>query len=174
MRQLKALHRCFLKFIWNNKAHYITSSVFFSLKTQGGLGAPDIIKYYYASHLQAVISWSSQTSLNRWSEIEWGALYPVHPCSLVWPRSLHMDPILKRMCLSPMLFTMSIWCKCALKYTLSSPCPPLSNILFNPVLPDSLSFGCMLPWMQTPLFQLRNLVHPVNHEKRGRGKWRSL
>lgn len=40
--------------------------------------------------------------------------------------------------------------------------PPPCNILSNPVLPDSLAFGRLLPWLQTPLFQLRNLVHPVS------------
>lgn len=41
--------------------------------------------------------------------------------------------------------------------SLSSPCPALSNVLFNHVLPDSMS----LPWAQATLIQLRNLVHPV-------------
>lgn len=38
--------------------------------------------------------------------------------------------------------------------------PPLMNVLFNPSIPDSLSLGPVLPWVNPSLFQLRNLVHP--------------
>lgn len=63
------------------------------------------------------------------------------------------------MSIAPLLFTMSIWQRCVQKYSLSSPCPLLSNILFNPVLPDSLSLGRMWPWLQASLFQLLSLLH---------------
>lgn len=48
-----------------------------------------------------------------------------------------------------MSFILEIWKKC---------CPPFSNILFKLILPDSLSFGRMSPWVQASLFQLRNPV----------------
>lgn len=80
-----------------------------SLRTHGELGAPNIIKYYYAKHLNIIASWSSQYAPNRWSEIEMDSLYPVQPCSLIWSFSLHNDATLKRLCLAPMLFILTKW-----------------------------------------------------------------
>lgn len=56
MKQLKATQRLFLIFIWHNKAHHIASSVAFAPRSRGGLGAPDLLKYYYATHPRATIS----------------------------------------------------------------------------------------------------------------------
>lgn len=63
MAQLKLLKQWFLNFIWKDRAHRVASLVIFSPRGQGGMGAPDIHKYYLASHLRAV-SWSSLRPLN--------------------------------------------------------------------------------------------------------------
>lgn len=55
LSQLKVIHCWFLKLIWRNKANRIVRSVMFSPQTQGGLGAPDVIKYYYATHLRTTV-----------------------------------------------------------------------------------------------------------------------
>lgn len=72
-------------------------------------------------------------------------------------------PQLRDLCLAPMLFTLTIWKRCVGKYSLSSPCPLLLNILFNPDIPDSLSYSRRLPWTQAGVFQRCHLVHPVTH-----------
>ena len=161
MSQLKALHRTFLNFIWNSASHRIASSVLMAPRSQGGLGTPDIIKYYYATHLKAITSWTSRFAPNRWSEIEMEITVPAHPCSLLWPSHDKSFALLKKVCLNPMLFTLLIWRRCSGKFSLSSPCPPLINIIFNPEIPDSLSYDSMLPWTRANIFQLRHLVHPI-------------
>lgn len=40
-------------------------------------------------------------------------------------------------------------------------CPLMLNVLFNPDIPDSLSYTRMLPWTQAGVFQLYHLAHPV-------------
>lgn len=130
-------------------------------KIQGGLGAPDITKYYYATHLRAITSWSSLHAPNQWTAIEKGVLYPVHPCSLVWGSLPSLDLIFKRQCTAPMTFTLTIWRKCLKNDSLTSPCPPLVNVLFNSLIPDSMSLGRVFSWLNAPLFQLRNLVNPI-------------
>lgn len=85
----------------------------------------------------------------------------VHPCYMLRPSSaLHM-PQLWKLCLAPMLFTLSIWKRCSERYSLSSSCPPLLNILFNPDIPDSLSYKRMLPWTQAGMFRLCPFVKPA-------------
>lgn len=56
-------------------------------KIKGGLGAPDLIKYYYASHLRVLTSWTARKASTRWAEIERSVTAPVHPCYMLWPSS---------------------------------------------------------------------------------------
>lgn len=50
---------------------------------------------------------------------------------------------------------------CVTRFSLSMSCPPSSNVLFNPTIPDSLSYARVLPWAEEGLFQLHQFVHPV-------------
>lgn len=148
MSQLKALQRRSYRFIWNNASHRVVGSV--ARKNRGGLGAPDFIKYYYASHLRVLTSWTHRKAPNRWAKIEMSITSPVHPCYLLWPSSDKHMPQLRGLCLAPML------------YSLSSPCSPLINLFFNPDIPDSLSYDQMLHWTGAGSFQLRHLVNPAS------------
>lgn len=136
----------------------------FAPRSQGGLGAPDISKYYYATHLTVIISWSSRFATSRWSELELSVTSPVHPCSMLWADLTTSLSQLRHIYLGPMLFTLSIWKKCNKGFSLSSPCPPLLNVIFNPEIPDSLSYNNMYPWSQAGIFQLRHPVHPVTRK----------
>lgn len=60
------------------------------------------------------------------------------------------------------LFTLQVWCAASRWYSLSSPCPPLSNVFFNPLIPNSTSFGHWAPWTQATLLQPRHFVHPIS------------
>lgn len=82
-----------------------------------------------------------------------------HPSLLfVLAPSRHSDVVLKNVCLHLccLLVTKGIFSlHCAF------PCPSLFNIQFNPLIPDSLSYGCMLQWALATLFQLRHVVNPT-------------
>lgn len=93
-----------------------------------------------------------------------GITVPAHPCYMLWPSSDKFISQLRKISLNPMLFTLSIWKNCSGKYKLSSPCSPLTNITFNPEIPDSLSYDAMLPWTKAGIFQLRHLVNPVTRK----------
>lgn len=103
----------------------------------------------------------SKKAPNRWAKIKMGITSPVHPCFMLWPSSSKHLPQLRSILLGPMLFTLSIWKRCSERFSLSSLCPPFSSVLFNPEIPDSLSFEWMLPWTQAGVFHLRHLVNPV-------------
>lgn len=87
---------------------------------------------------------------------------PVHPCAMLWSTLDTSITHLRSLCLNPMV-TLSIWKKSLHYFSLSSPCTPLLNVLFNPEISDSLSYSRMYPWSQAGIFQLRNLVHPLTH-----------
>lgn len=123
--------------LWNNASHRIAGLVVQALWTRGGLGAPDLLKYYYATHLRAIASLMSRYAPNRWSGIEMGVTSPAHPCYMLWPSSDKYMPQLRSVCLAMMLFALLIWKRCSSRYSLSSPCSPFVNILFNPDIPDS-------------------------------------
>lgn len=142
----------FFIFIWHNKAHRVASSVVLAPRSQGGMGAPDLIKNYYATHLKAIVTWSTGIAYSRWSEIEMSVTCPVHPCSIIWSALNTSMVHLWGLCLHPMLFTLSIWKKCSQQFSLSFPCPPLLNMLFNPDIPDSLSYTQMYPWTQAGIW----------------------
>lgn len=94
------------------------------------------------------------------------SLYPAHLCSLLWSPSLLQNPKLLGLCLASMLFTLRIWRTCTTRFSFSLPCPPLSNVLFSPIIPDSLSYALESSWAEASLFQLRQFVYPVTHRLR--------
>lgn len=145
MAQLKLLKRWFLNFIWKDGAHRVASSVIFSRRGQGGMGAPDIHKYYLASYLHVMVSWASMHPPNRWTEMEMGSLLPTHPCSLVWSPALFTDPKLHDLCLGPMLFSLRIWWSCYISSHWHPPAHPFLMCYLTPFyLIVSHTPGCSL------------------------------
>lgn len=127
-----------------------------ALRSRGGLHAPDIHKYYYATPSCAVISWSSRYPPNRWSEIEMSITSPVHPC---------YGQLSQNICLnwgicffSPDAFY-SIWKYFSNRFSLSSTCPPLLKVLVKPDIPNNLSYSRLLPWTQAAVFQTRSVIN---------------
>lgn len=92
---------------------------------------------------------------------EMGVTALVHPCYMLWLSSGKHMPQLRSLCLTSMLFTLSIWKRCLERYSLSSPGLLFLNVLFNPDIPDGLSYVRILPWTQAGIFHLRQLVYPV-------------
>lgn len=74
MSQLRNLQRKCLNFVWNNASHRIAQSVVLSPRTRGGLASPDFIKYYYASHLRVLTTWTSRKAANNGPKLKWGLL----------------------------------------------------------------------------------------------------
>lgn len=109
MSQLKVTHRAFLNFIWHYTYHRIDRRVMLAPRMRGRLGTPDLIKYYYATHLKPIIAWSFRMTSSVWMEIEMSVTRPVHPCSMVWASLESSMGQLRSLCLHPMLFTLSIW-----------------------------------------------------------------
>lgn len=67
---LRVMRKLFLKFIWKNKKPRISYHILCKGKTQGGLAAPDIRRYYTAVILARMVDWSKEKCEKRWVQIE--------------------------------------------------------------------------------------------------------
>lgn len=94
-------------------------------------------------------------------KLKWDHYTQLIPALYSGPLLYFQDTKLHSLCLTSMLFTLKIWHACISKLSLSLPCPPLSNILYISIIPNSLSYPQVLPWAEVGLFQQRQIVHPV-------------
>lgn len=156
---LSFLHMAFTNFIWHFKTHNIAGSMLSTLKMGWGvLGTPELIKYYPATNLSQIVSWSTLHASNCGTEIETSQVHPKHPNSLIWTTSVHTLGEVKQSFLSPMIFTLSIWKQRLQKNSLTSSCSPLTNFLYNTELSDSLCKDQMLTWAQAKIFLINTFL----------------
>lgn len=78
-----------LDFLWNNKRHRLSRKLMCTLRSQGGMGVPDLKLYYYAAHLKHLASWSTFGSYKCWTKLEKSWLAPVHPKSFGYTPEIH-------------------------------------------------------------------------------------
>ena len=70
VKYLKQCQRVIFEFIWAHKNPRIQRKQLMNTKRQGGLGVPDIRKYYYATHLNRLIDWNRHSDTKLWVQIE--------------------------------------------------------------------------------------------------------
>ena len=154
---LRKLQSDMLKFVWNYKKHRIPRSVMTASRGDGGLAFPNLVKYYQATQLRAVVSWFPQRSFNKWTEIEKIWLAPVHPNSLLWDADVGVGP--DRL-LGSMSLLRGLWRKISREVGLKSECSLLNSFVCNPKIPDSLTHQMSWPWASRDLFHFGHLVDP--------------
>ena len=81
---LRRLQADLLRYVWNYGRHRVSRSVMTAARADGDLSFPDLVRYYQAAQLRAIVSWFPQRSYNKWTEIEKIWLAPIHPNSLLW------------------------------------------------------------------------------------------
>lgn len=67
---LRLFQRKMIQFIWGDKRPRVNKCTLFAPKTRGGLGAPDLIKYYYAAQISHLIRYHSQEPHPIWMQLE--------------------------------------------------------------------------------------------------------
>lgn len=80
------------KFVWQNKQNRIAYRTMTRSKDKGGLGLPDIEKYYKASILSRVMEWGVNPPQKLWVDIEKDCLM-VNPLSLLWKSQTHYNKL---------------------------------------------------------------------------------
>ena len=67
---LKDLRSRFVKFIWAGKSPRVRRAILTLPKERGGVGLPDPVSYYEASHLTRVVEWCTVQEEKPWIQLE--------------------------------------------------------------------------------------------------------
>lgn len=154
MNDLKALQADVIRFIWAHRRHRIPKSVVLAGKDRGGLAAPDLLKYYWATQLRRIAAWSTLYAYTRWMEIEKLWIAPIHPNAFLWTSPYVPTNVAL---LGPMLMTKNVWNKCARRFGLCSRASAMTSFLFHPALPESMT-ASFRPWFERGLFRFVDIV----------------
>lgn len=71
-RYFQVMKKMILGNIWQHKKPIIKDTILSRGKKRGGLGLPDLKKYYEATLLARVVDWKYNNQEKRWVEIEKG------------------------------------------------------------------------------------------------------
>lgn len=118
LRVFLKLQADLLNFIWAYRWQRLHRGLLFASRSQGGLGVPDLHKYYLAAHLRVLASWVTPRSFNRWTELEKLWIPLIHPNSWLWNSKI--TPVSSTL-LAPMLFAYNIWKSASKRFGLTSP-----------------------------------------------------
>lgn len=87
MPELRKFQNKVLKFIWGNKRPWVNKRTLYAPKLKGGLGVPDLAKYYHAAQLVQIIHFYSGSPQPIWMKLE-SSLHLTKPIShLMWLKS---------------------------------------------------------------------------------------
>lgn len=84
-------------------------------------------------------------------------LAPIHPNNLWWNSNSQVDP---GHIVGAMAQLRNIWRATSCQHTLHSEALLLTALLYNPTVPDSLTFPMSSPWAMWNLFHFGHLVDP--------------
>uniref|UniRef100_A0A803KCY8 Reverse transcriptase domain-containing protein n=1 Tax=Xenopus tropicalis TaxID=8364 RepID=A0A803KCY8_XENTR len=159
---LQDIQRSIFQFVWGKSSHRIAKTVMMASKRQGGLAAPNILKYYEATHLRQILGWTTLHTRTRWAQIESLWMEPIHPSVYIWDVSNQHKA--QPEALSAVKFTLHIWQCCKNKYRLISQKPLLTPILANPSFPPGMSIMFQTHWKQKALFTVQDFLNPLTNK----------
>lgn len=114
------------------------------LAMRGGLAFPYLFRYYYATYLWAIASWTTLSTYNRWTQIDklWIAL--LHLNNLLWNTDADVP---SASLLHTMNLVRNIWRQLKRTQSLQSEASLLTAFFYNPKLPFRLTRQLMIsPW----------------------------
>lgn len=117
-----------VKFLWKQKRPRITYDQLRKPKTKGGIGLPDLKKYFWACHSSRIVDWSLHNHCKDWVQLE-NSFSPFPLWSMPWLLLCHIPLALKEHpFINSMLYSFrEVW----QKIHLSSNSRPLSPLKLN-------------------------------------------
>lgn len=131
-------------FIWGKSKPRIKFDILTLPKKQGGIGLPDIQKFYQACHLTRVIDWNIHSEFKDWINIE-RTFTPIPLHILPWLNKTHIPPDCK---FHPLIDnTINIFQSTSRTQKISSSPGPLTPVSHNPAFPLGMesSFALFFP-----------------------------
>ncbi|CAI9558365.1 unnamed protein product [Staurois parvus] len=139
---LRLLQAKFMRFIWANKHPRVSRNTLFAHRLQGGLGVPNVTKYYQASQIVPLSMLHASSDVPLWVLLELPNCAPIQPSALLW-----LPPALRPISLSPMLLHgLRVWDSVRYSSGLMSPFLPLLPIVNNPLFPPGLDHPRAFSW----------------------------
>ncbi|XP_018429813.1 PREDICTED: integrin beta-2-like [Nanorana parkeri] len=131
---LRSMQNSVMSFIWRDKRPRVARKTLYCHRRQGGLGVPDLKKYYQAAQIASIAALHIQLDPPLWTLLE---IPYVHPCSLSsipWLTPIHRPSLL-----SPILtHTLRIWDSTKYTAALISPHLHLTTLMGNPMFPPAM------------------------------------
>lgn len=118
-------------FIWAYKCPRFAHSSLFIHKLQGGLGVPNVAKYYLAAQISQLAMLNATQNIPLWVLLELPSCVPTPVSALLWlPHRPHPSPSRPLM-----LHSLQLWDSVHYSDNLISLFLPLLSLLNNPVFP---------------------------------------
>uniref|UniRef100_A0A6I8Q4E7 Reverse transcriptase domain-containing protein n=1 Tax=Xenopus tropicalis TaxID=8364 RepID=A0A6I8Q4E7_XENTR len=152
-----------MKFIWNARPPRVSKATMLSSRLKGGLGVPDIGKYYQAAQLSSIPLLFANPP-PKWVTMEEAETLPIKLAATPWT-----PYVLRPNNLTPMLEqTLNTWDRVKYKTKLLSPHFPASPLLGNPEFPPGLE-GKPFQWCENRgvkfIKQVYGLTGPLKWER---------
>lgn len=153
---LRLLQNRLLAFIWAHKRPRVSRSTLYAHRLQGGLGVPNVAKYYQAAQISQLSMLHATSDIPLWVLLEVPNCAPVPISALLW-----LPPKMRPPSASPlMIHSLKLWDSIRYSGKLMSPFLPLLPLLNNPMFPPGLEQPHIFSWWPTHGFSLvRHFLH---------------
>lgn len=132
---LKQFQKKIIKFVWEGRGCRLSKSVLFHSREEGGLGLPDLLRYFQVAQLAHISVVYSRWELPHWIHIERQAV-PLHNLDYLLLCQKKLRPSI----FSPTLcHSFALWDNLRDSEQLTSPITPLKHLLQNPAFPPGLN-----------------------------------
>uniref|UniRef100_A0A803KB25 Reverse transcriptase domain-containing protein n=1 Tax=Xenopus tropicalis TaxID=8364 RepID=A0A803KB25_XENTR len=160
---LEKLQQQVMKFIWNFKPPRVSKATVLAPRQKGGLGAPNMGKYFQAAQLASIpLMYASPPP--KWVTMEETLIHPVKLIATLWTPYVHRPDGL-----TPMLeHILGVWDKVKHKAKLFSPHYPAVPIIGNPEFQPGLNKVSFQWWEAKGLTVLRHMYGisgPLNWDR---------
>lgn len=152
---LLAIQSDLLRFVWQNEKPRLGRPLIYRARVRGGLGCPDLLKYFLPSRLIQLAQWHTSPASIPWLQFEQISVAPYYLPVLLWLRSISPKGITPlNNIVGQSLYLRSL---CSRKFKLKSDTPLLSSFLGEPSFPPAFTSGTsFLGWsllfVRTPTY----------------------
>lgn len=153
---LRSLQQKINAFIWNYRKPSMAAWVSYRTRLEGGLGIPNIQRYYQAAQLAALPKDHTVKEVPLWVGIEPYGITPLRVQNFLWlpktDRKTLANPVTRHY--------MDIWDKLRLKGNIQSPHNPLLLVLHNPSFPPGIdNLQSFREWQNRDVISLHKLTN---------------
>lgn len=147
---LQKFQKKLLDFVWGYRRPRVNRRTLYTPKQMGGLGMPDLLKYYQAAQMSQLIKFHTRQPRPLWMSIE-SSLYPDREISqLMWLKAKDRPAM---MCPS-LSFSLNLWDRLSTAYGFRSQHNPLAPLFGNTLFTPGLQPRNFLWWTNKGLIRI--------------------